>query len=216
MMISAESVYQFMGYGDSLPDDTVCRLVEDVIVEAEHVAIPKHVYRIVEASVLDDYRIAMDGVAFRVGKTITSYLSGMTHACVFVATAGYEYENFMKRVTKEGNILKEFVADSVGSVIADMSVQKVSERLETESHLKYSLPYSPGYCAWNIMEQPKLFSLLPEKPCGVELNDSCLMYPVKSVSGFFALGRQIVRQPYRCDICDNTHCLIHNRHERNC
>lgn len=45
------------------------------------------------------------------------------------------------------------------------------------------LPYSPGYCGWHVRGQEALFRALPPDPVGIVLNASCLMSPLKSVSG---------------------------------
>jgi hypothetical protein len=45
------------------------------------------------------------------------------------------------------------------------------------------LPYSPGYCGWHVSGQLALFDCLGPDEVGVELSESCLMRPLKSVSG---------------------------------
>lgn len=115
--------------------------------------------------------------------------------------------------------MKEYVADSVGSVIAERCVTLLGKELDKECEFRHSLPYSPGYCGWDIREQQKLFSLFPPQPCGITLSDSFLMSPVKSVSGFFGLGKELLLQPYRCEICNNRHCYkrkekLYDKYER--
>lgn len=51
-----------------------------------------------------------------------------------------------------------------------------------------ALPYSPGYCGWHITGQRKLFAFLDPGQIDIELNDSCLMSPLKSVSGVLVVG----------------------------
>ena len=50
------------------------------------------------------------------------------------------------------------------------------------------LPYSPGYCGWPTAGQRALFARLCPEEIGVALNESCLMWPLKSVSGLLAAG----------------------------
>ena len=64
-----------------------------------------------------------------------------------------------------------------------------------------------NYCGWHVSAQPALFSLFPEKnPCGIELTDSCLMLPMKSVSGVIGIGPDVRYLPYTCGICDKKDC----------
>ena len=69
-----------------------------------------------------------------------------------------------------------------------------------------SFPYSPGYCGWHVSQQQLLFSMLPPSPCGVRLNDSSLMYPIKSVSGIIAVGSRVKKQKYGCELCGKVDC----------
>lgn len=50
------------------------------------------------------------------------------------------------------------------------------------------LRYSPGYCGWNVSGQRALFRVLEPEAIGIELNESCLMRPIKSVSGVLVAG----------------------------
>ncbi len=50
--------------------------------------------------------------------------------------------------------------------------------------------FSPGYCGWQTCGQRNLFSHLQPADIGISLSASCLMYPLKSVSGVIvAAGR---------------------------
>ncbi len=50
------------------------------------------------------------------------------------------------------------------------------------------LPYSPGYCGWHITAQKRLFAFLAPEEIGIRLSSSCLMSPIKSVSGVLVAG----------------------------
>lgn len=50
------------------------------------------------------------------------------------------------------------------------------------------LVYSPGYCGWDVSGQRALFEFLGPEEIGITLNASCLMQPLKSVSGVLVVG----------------------------
>ena len=54
--------------------------------------------------------------------------------------------------------------------------------------------YSPGYCGWHITAQRKLFAALQPAAIGVSLNASCLMEPLKSVSGVILAGPPAIHE----------------------
>jgi hypothetical protein len=73
-----------------------------------------------------------------------------------------------------------------------------------------ALQFSPGYCGWHISGQRKLFEFLQPAEIGLELTDSYLMRPLKSVSGVIVVGpREIFdfKDDFDfCDECDTRSC----------
>lgn len=200
-------VYPVMGYGKQTPSQEILDLLYEVCDTANQICHLRFMYDIYDAELLSKRDVRIGETIFSPGGIITSYLQGMTSACLFVATAGREYNEYIHKFKKNGDILTEFVADSVGSVLAELAVSRIVPELERQiPGLQHSLPYSPGYCAWNVSQQKLLFSMFPNDPCGIHLSDSCLMFPEKSVSGFMAIGKDLVPQPYRCEICQNRKC----------
>ena len=199
-----QEVWFAMGYRDSVPDERVRELVLQVRERLVPQATLRYMYRIVEAEKLSPRQVRFAGETFTPEGIICSYLNGMTHALLFVGTAGWEYDRAKEALKEEDDIVADFIADAIGTVLAEMTVTRMEAEYNGPETL--SMPYSPGYCDWNIREQQRLFSLFPERPCGIILSDSFLMTPEKSVSGFFALGEKLIRQPYHCQICRNTRC----------
>lgn len=199
-----KDVWAAMGYNASVPGQDILDLAQDVAARLLPYARLKIMFRRVMAEKVSSRQITLDGKMFTPNGIICSYLDGMTEACVFVATAGLEFHEKVREMKKEGDVLADFIADSIGTVLAEQAVGKVEAEFGSGDH--QSLSYSPGYCNWNISEQEAFFSLFPPHPCGITLSPSFLMTPEKSVSGFFAFGEDLVRQPYRCEICKNPSC----------
>ena len=129
---------------------------------------------------------------------------------VFLCTIGHEIPNRSAQFMKEGNLLKGYICDIVGSLAVEAAMELIQEQLKIKmlhSGLKITNRYSPGYCGWDISEQRNLFALLPDKFCGVELTNTCLMVPVKSVSGIIGIGTNMKSNPYACGLCDLENCL---------
>jgi cobalamin-dependent methionine synthase I len=77
----------------------------------------------------------------------------------------------------------ELAADAVQRAVRDALSR--SGRLEQSSRL---LRYSPGYCGWHVSGQRALFAVLDPSRIGITLRESCLMQPLKSISGVIAVG----------------------------
>lgn len=73
------------------------------------------------------------------------------------------------------------------------------------------LRYSPGYCGWNLTGQRALFAALHPEAIGIRLRESCLMAPLKSISGVMVLGPAEIHEfdndyPF-CSECRTKDCL---------
>lgn len=203
--IPEKDIWFAMGYRDNVPEERVREMVLAMRERLVPRATARFMYQILPAEKLSPRQIRMGDVLFTPEGIICSYLKGMTHVLVFVATAGREFDAAVKEVNAEGDIVADFIADSIGSVLAEYAVSRIED--DYDGGINISMNYSPGYCGWNIREQHALFSLFPPDPCGIHLTDSSLMTPEKSVSGFFALGETLRRQPYHCAICKNKTCF---------
>ena len=197
-------VWFAMGYKGGVPEPSIRQMAEEVAERIVPGSVVRCMYKILPASKLSATEVMIGDVRFAPQGIICSYLDGMDQACVFVGTAGAEFASKVKELNAEGNIVADFIADSIGTVLAEYAVKKVEE--DFASVPNHSMSYSPGYCNWDIREQKKLFSLFPLCPCGITLTESSLMMPEKSVSGFLAMGAELVRQPYHCEICKNKKC----------
>ena len=99
--------------------------------------------------------------------------------------------------------------DSGASLTADNIVGILENRLANELT---TLAYSPGYCGWHVSGQRKLFQFLKPEQIGITLNNSCLMTPLKSVSGVLVSGPgniHIFDNNYSfCEECTTYSCKI--------
>lgn len=153
--------------------------------------------------------VAANGRRFAAGPIIARCLKDADCLIFFIATAGREFDHWVQRIKRDGDILDEFLADAIGSEIAEATTRALSQRLERKLAGRgwaISNSYSPGYCGWPVTDQELLFGLFPPGTCGVELNASNLMLPVKSVSGVIAAGPRVRKMPYGCAICGKKDC----------
>ena len=163
------------------------------------------------------FRDSIDG--FDVGKIIHRQLAGAERYAFFIATAGCEYQTFQDRLKESGDIVRMFIADALGSVIAEACADRMEKRLATElagSGLLSTNRFSPGYCGWHVSQQQILFPLFKGETCGVQLTPSSLMIPIKSVSGIIGIGTKVMRHDYPCGLCELKTCykrrLPHHSH----
>jgi hypothetical protein len=208
--IDKNEIYLNLGYHGQLPEEHIIQMVDDMIYSVSEICYPKVGYDFFYDIKIDRHIIEINDVPMKTGSVIAGYMLPASIIATFVATAGSEYDDYLHKFRAESDIVNEYFANAIGSEIAEAAVRYVSHKINEEAktlQLKTTNSYCPGYCGWQVREQEKLFSLLPEEPCGIKLNESCLMYPIKSVSGIIGLGTNMEYTPYACEICGMTTCF---------
>ena len=165
---------------------------------------------------ISDGGFTTQGVTFAAGNIITTFLRRCSGIAFFAGTIGPFYERWIRHCFEEGEPLLGMVGDVIASELAEQTADHVEARIAefaAQEGLMITNRYSPGYCGWSVAEQHKLFSFLPPKFCGITLNESALMIPMKSVSGIIGVGKKVVKQPYTCDACGLEHCVYRREKE---
>ncbi|MDR1974457.1 MAG: methionine synthase [Bacteroidales bacterium] len=210
-----DDLYSLMGYIDNkTPDEEVQMLIENMLLELQPVCKPRMGYKVVRGEAISKKEIRLEDKVLNTGKIITYALHESERFAVFTATVGADFDCWLKRTEKEDDIVKAYIANTLGSIIAEATVSLLLQRLEaTLTDEKMSNNYSPGYCDWALIEQKKLLSLFPFGVTGISLTESCLMLPIKSVSGIVGIGKNVQKRPYGCAICKMKNCIRNkNRH----
>lgn len=196
--INLSKLYEQMGYGQEVPDEATLRETDAILAEVKAFLKPRFCFFIQRE--LPD---------FAIGKIIERQLTGAEAYAFFICTAGTEYEEYQKRLKEEGDMVRVFIADALGSVIAEKTADCMEKALQ-ESIDKlgwhHTNRFSPGYCGWHVSQQQLLFPLFKGETCGVRLTESSLMLPIKSVSGIIGLGKNVKHLDYTCNLCDFKQC----------
>lgn len=201
--IAADDVYRQMGYHGTTPDPATVSETETVADE---------VSRWLKARFC--YFVTRDRGDFQLGRIIERQLAGAEAYAFFLCTAGTEFEHYQQRLTQEGDMVRVFIADALGSVIAERCADLMEQSLqESVDKLQWhhTNRFSPGYCGWHVSQQQRLFPLFGGHTCGITLTDSSLMVPIKSVSGIVGLGRNVRRLDYTCGLCNFEKCYKRKR-----
>lgn len=196
--ISLSEIYEQMGYEQAVPDEATVKETDMIIAEAKSFLRPRFSF-FVQRELPD----------FAIGKIIERQLKGAEAYAFFICTAGVEYEAFQERLKKEGDMVRVFIADALGSVIAEKAADQMEQSLQENIDKlgwHHTNRFSPGYCGWHVSQQQLLFPLFKGETCGVKLTESSLMVPIKSVSGIIGLGPNVRHLDYTCGLCDFKQC----------
>jgi len=196
--IKPSELYEQMGYGSALPDEDTIRETRRIITDVMAFLRPRFCFF-----------VQKEMPSFEIGKIIERQLKGSEAYAFFICTAGVEYESYQERLKTAGDMVHVFIADALGSVIAEKTADQMELSLQENIDKlgwHHTNRFSPGYCGWHVSQQQLLFPLFKGETCGVELTESSLMLPIKSVSGIIGLGQQVRHLDYSCGLCDFKQC----------
>lgn len=154
--------------------------------------------------------LTIEGTTFNTGIKIMKQLETSGGAVLFICTAGSGIGEKSNELMSRGDFMEGYILDVIGSVTVEAAIDKILNALGIEMiGLGYNLTnrYSPGYCGWALQEQKQLFDLFPNNFCGIQLSESYLMNPVKSVSGIMGFGKDVKNGIYECQLCELVTCF---------
>ena len=210
--LEAAQVESDMGYRQEAPDEAIRALISEVLAECETLNNIKAEYRIFRNISFDQSgkTVRINDVVFDINNTVFAQLRKSESIAVFLSTAGEDTAARGRQAAKDGDPLKGFVYDVIGSEIVDAAAELMQNDLDEKmapAGLLTTNRFNPGYCGWNVTEQHKLFRLMADNYCGIRLTESALMDPVKSGSGFIGIGKTVKRVPFTCSFCDMKDCF---------
>jgi hypothetical protein len=153
-----------------------------LVEQAQAIARPKGMYRLGFIEEKDAERIVIAGLPFK-SRILRVNVGETQRVFFFIATCGEELDSWAK--TRPGMLLR-YYADA----ILEVALRQAFEALEADIQENYrpgqTAVMTPGSLDdFPLSEQLGVFAMLgdPRDSIGVDLNDSFLMKPVKSIAG---------------------------------
>ncbi len=161
-------------------------IVEELIEMAQSIAKPKAVYKVSYVNDRDGDTMTIDGVKFT-SRVLRINLDQVERVFPYIATCGTEFEEI---AVPSNDVMKSFCFEEIKIMVVRLAVNYLSNHLTEHYALGKMSRMSPGSGSlesWPIAQQKELFSLFGdvEELIGVKLTDSCVMFPLKSVSGIY-------------------------------
>jgi len=212
LKIKSSQIIKLLGYSKQVIPTHILNTVNHLLADAEFYTDTKIGYKIIfdKDIKFNSEEFAYNNLIFKTGKIITEQLLGSNYIAIFLTTVGEKFDSWSRGLFDNGDFDQGYIADLIGSELAEAAadeVESIIQRIAKQNNLSITNRLSPGYCGWNVSEQKKLFSLLPDNFCGIKLTESSLMIPMKSVSGIIGLGKSVFKRPYPCATCNYTDCF---------
>ncbi|MEE8471151.1 MAG: vitamin B12 dependent-methionine synthase activation domain-containing protein [Dehalococcoidia bacterium] len=211
--IDTKNVCRYLGYSSrSRPSARVLDLIDGYMENARSFIDPSYSYVIRNVKQVRQSYVLVDGPIVFQSVVIARLLRECSKVAVLVATIGSRLEEKVRQLARDGLMLQASVLDAVGSEavekVADLVQCAIEERANAEG-LVSGRRFCPGYCDWDISQQPMVFRAVKGDSIGVHLTESCLMIPQKSISGIVGIGLSDgnLKDYNPCKACSKTDCL---------
>ncbi|PWB50914.1 MAG: hypothetical protein C3F13_15525 [Anaerolineales bacterium] len=156
------------------------------------------------------------GKAYLSGELVVRHLARAEEVVVMVATIGNQLDDMVSSLFKVDPVIA-VALDGVGSAAVEKLAIQAANHFEASAHkdgLNTTIPLNPGMVGWPVDQgQPEIFSLLDSQLIQVDLTDSCMMSPNKSLSMVLGIGRDVSPIGSSCDYCSlNGVCRYQNHY----
>jgi len=170
---------------------------------AEAIAQPKGIYKIAYIDEKTENSVVIDRTTFT-SRVLRVNLENTHRVFPFIVTCGRELEEWSLAID---DMMEKFWVDSIKEQAAVAAYEAVQNDIRQRYLPGATSTMNPGSLEdWPMKEQVPLFSLFGEAKAliGVELTDSFLMVPIKSISGIiFPTDTQFES----CQLCPRKNCV---------
>lgn len=136
---------------------------------------------------------------------------------IIALTVGQDICNKISGLFSKNDFALGSMLDTAASAGADLASSYAASWYQkniignTDTNQKRAMCYSPGYCGWHVGAQKALFAFLKPEDIGIALRESCLMEPLKSISGVLIYGNNEIHlfdnQFSFCARCPSQPCM---------
>jgi len=209
LFLEIEHVLKGQGIDPTRARPRLVAAAEGVLGEAQSLLDPVALYTILPVREFYHQTVVLDGGAIFEGPLVARALAGATEAALVVCTIGPALEEQVGALFAADSV-RAMALDGAGTAaVGEVARQIVAQICEEASSrgLGTGMRASPGQEGWPIEQQRVFFDLVPAQGIGVQLTESCLMLPRKSVSVVVGLGPEMRPDTVTCDFCSKReHC----------
>jgi hypothetical protein len=174
-----------------------------LVKQAEGIALPKAVFKLVFIEGKGADTIQAEGIEFK-SQVMRVHLDKLERFFAYVCTSGVELQAWADSYADD--LLMGFYADAVNQAVLKSAFGGFVNHLANAYSLNNPSAMNPGSLGdWPITQQRPLFSLLGDVTgaIGVQLTETFLMVPTKSVSGILFPAEESFAS---CQLCPRDSC----------
>ena len=175
----------------------------DLVKHAEAIARPKAIFKLAFVESKGPDTVTTEGIEFK-SRVLRVNLDKLERFFAFVCTCGVELQAWADGYADD--MLKSYYADAINEAVLRTAYGGLMNHVTNAYSLVNPSVMNPGSLGdWPISQQRQLFTLLGdvETATGVQLKETFLMWPIKSVSGVLFPAEESFAS---CQLCPRDNC----------
>jgi cobalamin-dependent methionine synthase I len=190
-VISKNKVFRLLGQKEKALSERLSNKIDRQMADLMEKVRPKVLYTTKKVRKVKGDALTLESDVILKSARLSKALGRCDRVAFFLATVGKRVDDAIHASLHNKKLADASIYDAIGSAAVEATVEDFQNRMDLAvkgKKQRTTLRFSPGYCDWKIHEQKKIFSVLRHDLIDVDLNESCLMTPRKSVSGVFGIG----------------------------
>jgi hypothetical protein len=165
---------------------------------------PKVVYQEYKVEGVQHERLLLQGGGRIDSKLLAQQLAAADRVIVVLTTIGMELEEQVSAIW-DSDVVYALALDGAGSASVEALANAAClyfEQMAAKEEMQVSMPFSPGMVDWSVDDgQTQIFQLLGEAGSIVQLTNSSIMIPRKSLTMVLGIGTELKSSGRTCDFC---------------
>lgn len=207
LLADIKETARYLGYKNTKLDTATLNTINECSEQLIACIKPKSIYRRFFCTV-DKNSVSVKNIKFE-SKKLAEHLKTCSEMIVMAATLGIEADRLINRYSvtnTEKMLIMQAVGASVMESYCDIICNDIAKQLEPEKLFLHPR-FSPGYGDFDISSQKPILAVLDAtKRIGINLTNSYMMVPTKSVSAIVGISQNGFCNTDKCTLCDNVNC----------
>ncbi|MBF8984728.1 hypothetical protein IZY60_14385 [Lutibacter sp. B2] len=203
VFIDKQEILKFLGYRNRKVPSVIQNKINEEYEEVLNYIRPSAYFKKIQITSILNGKIELENNTTLSGKHIFDSLRNCSHVYICIYSIGDEIRKKISEYSCENEMLRAMILDKMAVVALDFMNESIKKHiLENEKPLYISSEIYPGDKDFEVSNQKVMYDLLKLSDGAIRINKNFQLYPLKSVSVIFGIGKNKCTSS-RCENCKN-------------
>lgn len=202
--LNRQEAFRYMGYKTGNIDEKIIALTDQCESELISVIKPRFVYKVFDIEHSDNGVVVNNTSLILKGKDISDHLKDCERCVLMCATVSIDVDNLIRKYEAQ-DMTKAVIADCLASAAIEQVCNEAEKEIKSAvGEYNFTWRFSPGYGDFPLEIQRDFVDVLDaQKRVGVNVSESLIMIPRKSVTAVIGVSEKEISKGRRGCVCCN-------------